>query len=866
MLALSQATQWWRPLVSSGTGVRSPAGAVGRCIPTPGFRANGPALSGPFQLCFDEYRAQGKPHRKSPPEVALLLHGSPADAADLARVGRALSKNYRVIALDLPGSGRSGALFPDYGIRAAAKEALFILDRLGVRRVLVFAHSLGAGVALEMARIAPERLTAIVSYGGVGSQEGEGSGSYSVEHFKYSIGFFPIVVVPELLPHFGLLGSLKARNTLVRNFMDTDMRPLSDIIRQTNVPILILHGAHDPLVPLWAAEHHYRLTRRGKLIVLNDSHFLIFSEKGSARIAEIARAYFDAVHAAESGGRTVPRGEAREPGIGHVPKPPIDLGLSPGASGWARLGAIIVGTFVSEDLTCIATGLLIRQGVVDLFTGLIGCYLGIFLGDLGLFFLGRLLRLGLVRMPRLQRPFTGPFVARLEERFAREGVRLLFLSRFVPGMRLPVYVGAGLLGGPALRMVAVALLAGVIWTPMLVIVALVFGPVATRPLTALFGENAVALLLAAVLLLVLLRVLALPLTRDGRRRLRQRFGRLIRSEFWPPTIFYAPLVPVVAALSLRYRGFSTLCAANPGIPEGGFIGESKLQILDLIPAMAVLPYFGVPPGEVTDRVRGFQQEFQSRKMTYPLILKPDVAQRGIGLRLCRTEDSALAYIREFDATLVAQSYHPGPFEAGVFYVRFPSEAKGRIFSITDKVFPVIEGDGRSTLEDLIHEHPRYFLQADTFLRRFQGRHGEVLPEGKKLRLAIAGNHIQGTLFRDGGHLLTPQLEAAIDSVATRIQGFYFGRFDLRYSDTESFCAGREIAIVELNGATAESTNIFDPQRDIWFTYGTLFRQWKLLFAIGHANRKAGAQVPSLWHLLRLLVRYRLEQKALPVSD
>ena len=798
--------------------------------------------------------------------VVLLLHGSPSDAADLSRVARALSSDYRAVVPDLPGSGRSDAFFPDYGIGAQAQAALFLLRHLGAKSAFVFAHSLGAGAALEMARLKPERLEAIVSYGGVGSQKGEGSGSYTVEHFKYRIGFVPLVLLPELLPHFGLFGSFRVRNTLVRNFMDTDMRPLAGILRTSKVPILLLHGAHDPLVPLWAAEEHARLARNGSLHVLNESHFLIFSEPGSRRIASIARNYFESVRAAKAVGNPPPRSVYRESGIAGAPKPPVDLGLSPGASGWARLTAIVLGTFVSEDLTCIATGLLVRQGTVDLFTGLIGCYLGIFLGDLGLFFLGRLLRLGILKLPALRRTFTGPVVARLERRFEREGMRLLFLSRFVPGMRLPVYVGAGLLGGAAFRMAAVALVAGMIWTPLLVMVAAIFGPAATKPLAALFGENILTLLVAAVLLFLVLRLPLLLLTRDGRRQIRKTAGRVMRSEFWPPFIFYAPLVPLVAALALRFRGFQTLCAANPGIPEGGFIGESKLQILDLIPSEAVLPYFGVFPGAFPQRAAFYRAEVEKRGMIYPLILKPDVAQRGIGLRLCRSEEAALAYVKEFEATLVVQTYHPGPFEAGVFYVRFPGQQRGRIFSITDKIFPVITGDGRSTIEELIWRHPRFFLQADTFLKRFAGRSDEVLPAAEKLRLAIAGNHIQGTLFRDGGHLLTPQLEEAIDSVAVRTPGFFFGRFDMRYASADDFRSGTELAILELNGATAESTNIFDPQRSLWFTYRTLFQQWILLFQIGHANRRLGAQVPKLTHLLGMLWRYRREQKALPVSD
>ena len=86
----------------------------------------------------------------------------------------------------------------------------------------------------------------------------------------------------------------------------------------------------------------------------------------------------------------------------------------------------------------------------------------------------------------------------------------------------------------------------------------------------------------------------------------------------------------------------------------------------------------------------------------------------------------------------------------------------------------------------------------------------VLASGERFPLAMAGNHAQGTLFRNGAHLITPALEKRIDEIARAYPGFYIGRFDIRYTDVEAFKAGRDLAIVELNGATGESTNIYDP--------------------------------------------------------
>jgi hypothetical protein len=73
-------------------------------------------------------------------------------------------------------------------------------------------------------------------------------------------------------------------------------------------------------------------------------------------------------------------------------------------------------------------------------------------------------------------------------------------------------------------------------------------------------------------------------------------------------------------------------------------------------------------------------------LNYPFILKPDVGQRGVGVKLIGRREQAEDYLRQTAAPLIAQQYAPGPFEVGVFYYRFPHEVRGHIFAITEKIF------------------------------------------------------------------------------------------------------------------------------------------------------------------------------------
>lgn len=236
------------------------------------------------------------------------------------------------------------------------------------------------------------------------------------------------------------------------------------------------------------------------------------------------------------------------------------------------------------------------------------------------------------------------------------------------------------------------------------------------------------------------------------------------------------------------------------------------------------------------------------------------------MRLVSTLDEAATYLNQMKRRVLIQPYHAGPFEAGVFYYRFPGWPRGRILTITDKHFPLVIGDGVSTIEDLVWSHKRYRMQAKVFLGRLGERRHLVPARDERTRLAIAGNHAQGTMFKDGRSLLTPALEARIDEIARQFDGFFVGRFDVRYRNRAEFMSGQDLAIVELNGATAECTNVYDPDASLWSAYRQLFKQWSLVFAIGAANRRAGRGGSSIERLAFLVRQHLFTSTPFPVSD
>jgi len=536
--------------------------------------------------------------------------------------------------------------------------------------------------------------------------------------------------------------------------------------------------------------------------------------------------------------------------------------------------ALIAGTLASEDFTCIAAGLLIQRGELAIIPGILACLFGIFLGDMALWALGRGAGRAILAWPWMARQLRGRTRTEFSDLLDRHAAGAIVASRFMPGTRLPLYIVAGVVGVSAEEFALWSLVAALLWTPTIVLLTAALGDAFAVPVARYLGVGITARLVAFGGLVYLLRGLGrsaqasryVNLAARTFRRAKAKVARWSRWEFWPSWIFYTPVGLWTALLALRHGGVSTITAANPGIADGGTVGESKFEILRKLPTDCTIPALLIPTCALRNRIGLAQEHIEQDAWRYPLIVKPDVGQRGVGVRLARSLSNIEDYLAHAVGPVILQPYHPGPFEAGVFYYRLPGEPNGRILSITDKYFPVVVGDGHSTLEELIWAHPRYRMQAATFTTRHRETLGRILSNGERFQLAIAGNHSQGTLFRDGRHLITPTLTRRIDEIARGYGGFFVGRFDIRYCDVGAFKAGQDLAIVELNGATAESTNIYDPAGSLFDAYKQLFRQWAIVFAIGAANRAAGAPITPTRRLLELVRAHLRAPTPFAISD
>jgi hypothetical protein len=314
-------------------------------------------------------------------------------------------------------------------------------------------------------------------------------------------------------------------------------------------------------------------------------------------------------------------------------------------------------------------------------------------------------------------------------------------------------------------------------------------------------------------------------------------------------------------LTVRHGGFTLPTISNPLFPMGGWIGESKASVFEQAGAYArkfIAPWTTLDKTASLTAADALQSATRAG-LTMPFVAKPDMGCRGAGVRRIRSEEELKAYIDGFPMgeRIVLQALVDHEAEAGVFYIRKPSEPRGRIISLTLKYFPYVVGDGTSTLAALIERDPRAGQLKHIYLPRHRDRLDWVVPKGQPFRIAFAGSHSRGTIFRNGNSLITPEMTDAFDRIAKDVKEFYFGRFDVRFPSIEDLQAGRNFTIVEINGAGAEATHIWDRRTTLTEAYRALMGQYKALWETGAENARRGFKPARLGDFIRA---YRHEVK------
>lgn len=346
-------------------------------------------------------------------------------------------------------------------------------------------------------------------------------------------------------------------------------------------------------------------------------------------------------------------------------------------------------------------------------------------------------------------------------------------------------------------------------------------------------------------------------------------------EFMPTKLFYFPMALHWIWLSLKHGSISLPTLANPLFHMGGMVGDAKLDALEAAGPQASrhlaahcsltrsIDAAGIEK-ELNDALKSMRRE----NLDFPVVAKPNMGCRGAGVRLLKNKAELSDYISRFPRgeVFLIQEFIPFQPEAGVFYIRYPGQEIGEVFSLTLKYFPHLIGNGRATLRELILADPRASKLKHIYLPKNEPNLDMVVPAGRGICLNFAGNHSQGTIFRDGRDFITEKMTKAFDAIAKDIDEFYFGRFDVRFRDLEALQNGRDFKIIEVNGAGAEAIHIWDARATISGSYATLRQQYNHLFGIGAANRKRGYKPAGARALLLAYLKEKSVNRTYPSAD
>ena len=810
--------------------------------PVPVFEAGTP--TGREQhLAWQEFRgSDGFP--------VLFLHGSPGNERDLRRVAEELVTERNLYLFDLPGFGGSRGDWPDLSIDAQARSIAAWMDANEVERAHLVGFSMGGGVAIRVAAIEPERVASLTLIASIGVQELELFGSYELNHAVHAGQLWLLRAARWLTPHFGALDRSLLGESYARQFHETDQRPLRDDLLAWNGPALVIHGTRDFLVPPEAAQEHLRLLPQAEAVWIDASHFLPFMQPGETALA--LEPFLDEVEA----GTALSRDDADATRLASSLDPwnPETAPPFEGMRLALLLGLLALATLVSEDLTCIAAGLLVASGRIEFVPATAACFFGILIGDVLLYAAGRAFgRPALERAP-LRWMVSKASVERGARWFEQRGVRVVFLSRFLPGLRLPTYVAAGLVRASFPRFLIAFAVACALWTPILVGLSAWMGGSLEGIADRLGGAAPYAFIALLLGIFAVERLLLPVFSHRGRRLFGARIRRWRTWEFWPRWVFYPPIVLHIARLMWRYRSVRLVSAVNPAMPAGGVLGERKSQILDglgradgFIARHRLLQ----AADSVTDRLDAARRFLADESIEYPLVIKPDVGERGTDVRVLRDEADLLRELESRDRDQILQEYVSGP-EFGIFVLRKPGADRFRIVSITRKQMPVVVGDGARTLERLVLDDDRAVCLYDHYLASNTERWLEVPADGERVQIVDLGTHCRGSIFLDGNDLLTEALEARLDRISKGYAGFHYGRYDLRAASEEALRDGRDFKLLEVNGLTSEPAHVYDPRYSASDARRCFREFWTEAFAIAAANHAAGAPLVSWRQLRRLL--------------
>ncbi len=187
--------------------------------------------------------------------------------------------------------------------------------------------------------------------------------------------------------------------------------------------------------------------------------------------------------------------------------------------------AIVGSTLISEDVTCITVGTLIQHHKISWLRGGAACFLGIYAGDLTTFFLGRFAGSRLLKFRFFSRALGEQRLKEFGEWFDRKPWAAIMACRFLPGIRVPLYLSVEALSHRTRAFFWWTCFFAFVWTPGLIGSVVLLGDAITGPLEFVFGRGWWTIPLTIAVIVAIVKLAILLSTGEGRNKLKGWFKR-----------------------------------------------------------------------------------------------------------------------------------------------------------------------------------------------------------------------------------------------------------------------------------------------------------------------------------------------------
>ena len=261
---------------------------------------------------------------------------------------------------------------------------------------------------------------------------------------------------------------------------------------------------------------------------------------------------------------------------------------------------------------------------------------------------------------------------------------------------------------------------------------------------------------------------------------------------------------------------------------GGTFLYSKYDCLRHLPSKWVPKTIVIKNNDPFDLII---EKLEHSKIEFPLIAKPDQAERGKGVEKLKDKKQLKDYCNtsQYKAILL-QKFIDYPIEIGVLFY-WDTTGNPRISSMGYKSFCTLVGDGKKTIGRLITENHRIAHRLQILKNNFSDQWNLILPKGRKMIVEPIGNHNRGTVFLNANHKIDPVILDWVANCMKPLKGFDYGRLDIKISDWDAFKKNKGVKILEINGVNSEPIHIYDPSYSIWKAYNDIFRQMRIIFEL-----------------------------------